>query len=206
VPIEKAQEIAWDQAMDLVEVAPGEQPPVCRVMDYGKLRYDMKKKRAHSARGGGGGLKEVGLSMKISDHDLGVKIRQATKFLAKGYKVKFNLKLRGREKSFKDSLAVGVLDRIVEMMSDVGAVDQRSKGMIGNRLFVIITGLRSRDRKEGKGKSDQGKGENASSHGEADSPNQVGKTAAQARQRMPSAGEEELTQKAPTQSGSSGES
>ena|GEM_PF-269110 len=192
MPTEEALRIAREQGMDLVEVAPGEQPPVCRVMDYGKLRYDQKRKRAQASRGGGGELKELGLSMKISDHDLGVKIRQAEKFLEKGHKVKFNLMLRGREKSFQDSLAPQLLDRIIEMMSDRGAVDQRSSRMIGNRLFVIIAPSRSGGRKEGKTKRDQDKGENASIHSEAGPPHQGGQAAAQAGARTPSAGEEEL--------------
>jgi len=204
MPTDKALAIAWDQGLDLVEVAAGEHPPVCRVMDYGKLRYDLKKKHAQSARGGGGELKELGLTMKISDHDLGVKTRQAKKFLQKGYKVKFNLLLRGREKSFQDSLAPTLLDRIVELMSDGGVVDQRSKKMIGNRMFVIIAPSRSRGRKEGRSKNDQGKpaaagkSKNASGHGEAGSPDEGGKTPAPARTRTPSADEKELPAEAPS--------
>lgn len=211
MPTEEALRMARDQGLDLVEVAANEQPPVCRVMDYGKLRYDMKRKRAQASRSGGGGeLKELGLTMKISNHDLGVKIRQAKKFLEKGYKVKFNLLMRGREKSFQDSLAPSLLDRIVELLSDAGVVDQRSSRMIGNRLFVIIAPSRSRGRKEGSHKRDQGKpasageSKNASGHGEAGSPNQSGQTAAKARERAPSADEEKLSAEASPQRGSTG--
>ena len=146
-PLEEALRRAWDRGFDLVEVDPVTQPPVCKVMDFGKLRYEQSKKRGQSKPGGE--LKEIGVSLKISKHDLDFKIRQAKRFLEKGHKVKFNLPLRGREKSFQDTKAVEIMDEIIRLMSDDGVVETKSKGMIGNRLFVIISPLRKKAKKVG---------------------------------------------------------
>jgi len=170
VTIDEALGKAWEKGYDLVEVGPGENPPVCRMVDFGKLKYKERKKRASSRQGAGGELKEIGLSMKIGDHDLDVKITRAKKFLERGYKVKFNLLLRGREKAFQDTLAIKHLDRVVELMSDVASVDSRSKGMVGSRLFVIMTALRGKPSREDSSK--HAKGKNAQGDGEAGSPDE----------------------------------
>lgn len=125
-----------------MEVNPSAEPPVCKIADYGKLRYAESKKRSTSKHGSE--LKEVNVGLKISEHDLQVKINQAKKFLAKGHKVKFNLPLRGREKSFEDSLGVNLINKIIGLLAEVGVVEQKSKGLVGNRLFVIITPSRGK--------------------------------------------------------------
>ncbi len=137
--------MAWDRGLDLVEVNPVADPPVCKMMDFGKLRYEQSKKRVTAK---GGELKEIGISLKISPHDLEVKVRQGKKFLEKGNKVKFNLPLRGREKTFEKSLATNLLKKVAELMLDVGTVEQMSKGMVGNRLFVIISPSRGSKKRE----------------------------------------------------------
>lgn len=170
VTIDEALSKAWEKGYDLVEVGPNENPPVCRMVDFGKLKYRERKKRASSKQSAGGELKEIGLSMKIGDHDLNVKITRAKKFLARGYKVKFNLLLRGREKAFQDTLAIEQLDRVIELMSDVAGVDSRSKGMVGSRLFVIMTALRGKPSKEDSSK--HAKSKNAQGDGETGSPDE----------------------------------
>ena len=175
VPIHEALDRAWEKGLDLVEVGPTETPPVCKIMDFGKLKYRERRKRA-AAKSGGGELKELGLSMKISDHDLAVKVKQAKQFLERGHKVKFNLQLRGREKSFQDTLALKLLDRIVELMADAGSVDSRSRGLVGNRLFVIISASKRKPPKGGVNKNATTQGQDASGDREADSPDQERKT------------------------------
>ncbi len=170
VAIDDALSQAWEKGYDLVEVGPNENPPVCRMMDFGKLKYRERKKRSSSKQGAGGELKEIGVSMKISDHDLDVKIKRARKFLERGHKVKFNLLLRGREKAFQDTLALKQIERIIEMMSDVAVVDSRSKGMVGSRLFVIMAASKGKPSREETGK--YAKGKNASGDGEKDSPDE----------------------------------
>ncbi len=170
VPIEEALTRTWEKALDLVEVSPNENPPVCKMVDYGKLKYQEKKKRT-VAKSGGGELKELGLSMKIGDHDLETKVNQAKKFLERGFKVRFNLLLRGREKAYHDTLAQGLLDRIIAMLAEEGIVDSRSRGLVGNRLFVIITASRKKGAKPGAVSDAKTKSENTSGDREADTPN-----------------------------------
>ncbi len=91
--LQKAQE----RGLDLVEVAPGANPPVCRIMDYGKYKYEQKKKQAASkAKAHAATLKEVKLRPRTDDHDLDFKVRSARRFLIEGDKVKVTLRFRGR--------------------------------------------------------------------------------------------------------------
>ncbi len=170
IPLEEALTRTWEKQLDLVEVSPNETPPVCKMVDYGKLKYQEKKKRT-VAKSGGGELKELGLSMKIGDHDLETKVNQAKKFLDRGFKVRFNLLLRGREKSYHDTLAQALLDRIIGMLSDVGIVDSGSRGLVGNRHFVIITASRKKGAKPGAVTDAKNKDENPPGDRQAGSPN-----------------------------------
>jgi translation initiation factor IF-3 len=127
---------AEEVGLDLVEVAGGENPPVCKIMDYGKMAYQAKKKK-HVAKGATE-MKEISFSMKIGPHDIETKLKQARQFVAKGHKLRFNLILRGRERAYVDTNGMKQLQRIVDLMSDVATVEQMSTGMIGNRLFAIL--------------------------------------------------------------------
>lgn len=98
--------------MDLVEVAPQARPPVCRVMDYGKFRYDQSKKKDHSKQTI---VKTITLRPKTDTHDLGTKLRQASKFLKEGNKVRFVMRMRGRERAHI-KLWVDKLGEIITMM------------------------------------------------------------------------------------------
>jgi translation initiation factor IF-3 len=169
IPTEEALSRTWEKGLDLVEVNPNESPPVCKMIDFGKLKYQERKKRTTS-KSGGGELKELGLSMKIGDHDLETKVNQAKKFLERGYKVRFNLLLRGREKSYHDTLAQALLDRIIQMLAEEGNVDSRSKGLVGNRLFVIITASRKKGGKPGAVTDAKNKDENPSGDRQAGAP------------------------------------
>ena len=103
VSIEVAIEKAKDVGLDLIEVAPGSNPPVCRILDYGKLRYEEKKrqqlskKKQHIIK-----IKEIRLRPQIDDHDLSTKLNQGKKFLSEGAKLKVTLMFRGREMSRVD--------------------------------------------------------------------------------------------------------
>ncbi|OGK10503.1 MAG: translation initiation factor IF-3 [Candidatus Riflebacteria bacterium RBG_13_59_9] len=191
VSLSEALSLTWEKGLDLVEVGPNENPPVCKMIDFGKLKYRERKKRASAKQGGGGGeLKEIGLSLKIGDHDFDVKIARAKKFIQRGFKVKFNLLLRGREKAFQDTLGQQLLDRVTEMMFDVGAVDSRSRGLVGNRLFVIISPSKRKATKEGAKKDAEGKGQNAQGNRQAGSPDQEREAPAAAGRLAPPAAEE----------------
>jgi translation initiation factor IF-3 len=129
--------IADERGFDLVEVAPNAVPPVCRVMDYGKFRYEQTKKereaRKHQKQIE---LKEVRLKPKTDDHDLGVKSRQARKFLLNGDKVKFTVKFRGRE-IFHPDIGMQMLEQISEELRDVATVEQKPM-MEGRALSLLL--------------------------------------------------------------------
>ncbi|MEA2006049.1 MAG: translation initiation factor IF-3 [Acidobacteriota bacterium] len=115
--------LAKEKGLDLVEVAPQANPPVCRIMDYGKFLYELHKK-AHEAKKHQKQIqvKEIKFRPKISIHDYNFKIRHVQRFLKEGNKVKITVMLRGREKA-KPELAHQVLDRVLENVQDLGQRD-----------------------------------------------------------------------------------
>jgi translation initiation factor IF-3 len=124
VPTQKAQEIANQHELDLVEVAPQVSPPVCRIMDFSKFKYDQEKKereaKKHQKQGR---LKEIRLKPNIDDHDFQVKVKQAISFLEKKDKVKINLFFRGRQMEHLD-LGRKVLDRFIMDMQNKGQIEK----------------------------------------------------------------------------------
>src|SRR5699024_10298164 len=103
VPIKKALDTAFNRKLDLVKVAPNAKPPVCRIMNYGKYKYEMEKKEQEARRKQKVmNLKEVRLTPNIETHDLKVKARNANRFLKDGDKVKVSVRFRGREMGNKD--------------------------------------------------------------------------------------------------------
>jgi translation initiation factor IF-3 len=112
IPIQDALRMAEEAGLDLVEVAETAKPPVCRIMDHGKMLYQARKKKTTSKAATG--LKELSFSMKISAHDIETKMKQARQFLEKGHKLKFNLILRGRERAYADTNGVAQLRRLVQ--------------------------------------------------------------------------------------------
>ncbi len=137
VSIEVALEKAKDIGLDLIEVAPGSKPPVCRILDYGKLRYEEKKrqqlskKKQHIIK-----IKEIRLRPQIDDHDLSTKLNQGKKFLSEGAKLKVTLMFRGREMSRVD-LGRIVMERVLEELSDVAEVE-KDIPLEGRRMSVIF--------------------------------------------------------------------
>jgi translation initiation factor IF-3 len=123
LPIEKALETAEQLGLDLVEVAPMARPPVCRIMDYGKFKYEEQRKarearkKQHQVQ-----IKEVKLRPGIEEHDLEFKTRHARRFLEEGNKVKVTLMFRGRQIAHPE-LGRIVMDRLVESIQDVGRVE-----------------------------------------------------------------------------------
>ena len=121
--LQKALEMAKDSGLDLVEVAPAANPPVCRIMDYGKFLYELHKK-AHEAKKHQKQvqIKEIKFRPKISIHDYTFKMRHVERFLKDGNKVKITVMLRGREKA-KPELAHKILDRVFEDIKELGQQD-----------------------------------------------------------------------------------
>lgn len=137
MPVEEALQRAMDTGFDLVEVAPGSVPPVCRVMDYGRYKYEQKKKRAAGkGKAHAAALKEVKVRPRTDEHDLGFKLRNARRFLMDGDKVKVTLMFRGREIVHK-ALGRKQLDRVKEMLSDIANVENPPR-LDGRFMSMIL--------------------------------------------------------------------
>lgn len=133
----EALDIASRANLDLVLVAPKAKPPVARIMDYGKYRYEQQKREREVRRNQRViNVKEIRLSPTIDDHDFQTKLRNAIRFLEKGDKVKASIRFRGRAITHKD-IGREVLDRFAEECKDVATVEQRPK-MEGRSMFLVL--------------------------------------------------------------------
>lgn len=129
---------AKNEGLDLVEVAPNSDPPVCRVMDYGKFRYEASKKIQEARKKTRGGqMKEIKLRPHTEDHDLGFKVKNLKKFLEKKHRVKVSVFFRGREMAFMKA-GDDLLKRVAEDVSDIGTVDQPPAREARNRMTMVI--------------------------------------------------------------------
>ena len=138
VPIRRAQEMADEAKLDLVKVAPGAKPPVCRIMDYGKYKYDLMKKEKESRKKQKViNVKELRFSPNIEEHDLQTKANQGKSFLSAGDRLKVSVRFRGRELGHTD-LGRKVLDRFLELVSDEGEVDKKPK-MEGRSMVMFLS-------------------------------------------------------------------
>ncbi len=141
VGVEKAMSLAKENDVDLVEVAPNATPPVCRLMDYGKYLYRMKKQeRKHKAKQKKHEVKGVRVSLRTDVHDLEVKMKRARKFIEEGNSLKVQLIFRGREITHFD-LAVEKMEYIKEQLKDIAKVDQEPKRQ-GYNLLMILSPLK----------------------------------------------------------------
>ena len=136
VPIQKALQIARDAELDLVEVAPNSEPPVCRVMDFGKFLYERTKKEKEARKSQTKiEIKEIRLRPKTNEHHRGFKTRDARRWLLEGNKVKVTIRFRGREITYPE-IALEDLKEIAEELADVGLIEQapniegRTMGMV----------------------------------------------------------------------------
>jgi translation initiation factor IF-3 len=136
--VSEALRIATERGLDLVEVAPNAEPPVCRFLEYGKFLYE-KSKREREARKSQKSVevKEVRLRPKTGEHDIAFKMRDMRRFLAVGSKVKVRVVFRGREITHSD-VGRDLLDRIAQDVSDVAIVEQRPH-LEGRSLLMILT-------------------------------------------------------------------
>ena len=138
----EAYKIAQEAGLDLVKVAPGAKPPVCKIVDYGKYRYEMARREKEARRNQKIiEIKEVRLSPNIDTNDLNTKRNNARKFLEKGNKVKISLRFRGREMAHM-SATKHVLDEFAEALSDIAVVEKPAK-LEGRSLSMILAAKRS---------------------------------------------------------------
>jgi translation initiation factor IF-3 len=134
VDINTARRLAEESELDLVEVAPNANPPVCRIMDYGKYRYQQAKR--HSSKQKTVTVKEIKVRPQINEHDLLFKMKNTRKFLEHGDKVKITMLFRGREIVHK-SIGQKIFDRITNELSDIASVEQLPR-MEGNRMIMVL--------------------------------------------------------------------
>lgn len=145
--LNRALEIARERNLDLVEVAPTAEPPVCRILDYGKFRYEQTRKQREARKHQKTILlKEIRLRPKIDDHDMDFKGRLAERFLKEGDKVKLNVLFRGREMAHPQ-LGKDVLDRMLNTLKDL-AVVEKPLSMEGRNMSVILTPILKQAREE----------------------------------------------------------
>lgn len=137
LPIREALRVAAERNSDLVEVAPTARPPVCRIMDYGRFKYEQSKrerearKKQHVVS-----VKEVRMTPKIEDHDFGVKVKNAEKFLREGDKVKVSVRFRGREIVHTDIARKLLLD-MAQSLSSVATAEREPK-VEGRNMIMIL--------------------------------------------------------------------
>ncbi len=137
LPIKKAIEMAKGENLDLIEISPNANPPVCKIMDIGKYKYDLQKKASKAKKNQKtAALKELKLRPVTEIHDYNFKIKNAKKFLTKGDKVKFTVKFKGREMQFKDR-GSNLMRRIIEDTKELGKVELNPK-FEGNQMIMII--------------------------------------------------------------------
>ena len=137
VTIGRALEMADEVGLDLVEVSPNADPPVCKLLDYGKFKYDAQKKAAEARkRQKTVDVKEIKMRPGINQHDYDVKMRAINKFLEEGDKVKVTLRFRGREMVHQD-LGMKVLDRVRDDLGEVIKIEQWPK-MEGRQMTMVM--------------------------------------------------------------------
>jgi|TARA_Y100000816_G_scaffold284677_1_gene263294 translation initiation factor IF-3 len=137
LPIKKAVEIAKEENLDLIEISPNANPPVCKIMDMGKYKYDMQKKANKAKKNQKtAALKELKLRPATEIHDYNFKIKNAKKFLTKGDKVKFTVRFKGREMQFTDQ-GKTLMNRIIEDTKELGKVEVSPK-FEGKQMIMII--------------------------------------------------------------------
>ena len=138
VPIREALSRAEDAGLDLIEISPQAVPPVCKILDYGKYKYEVQKRKNEAKKNQKVvEIKELKLRPMIDTHDYEVKIKQAKKFLSQGNKVKFTMRYKGREMSAND-MGREVLNNILEDLEGLIKVDSEPK-LEGRQMMMVVS-------------------------------------------------------------------
>jgi translation initiation factor IF-3 len=143
IPTDEAKDLAYKSRLDLVLIAPNAKPPVAKIMNYGKFKYQQEKKKKEARKKQKViVLKEIKLSVKIADNDIGYKIKHSREFLESGYHVRFRVFLKGREMAHPEAGAE-VLRRVWPMVEDIGVMENEPKleGRYVNMLVVPMKTL-----------------------------------------------------------------
>lgn len=138
VSLNEALKIAQEVGLDLIEISPQVTPPVCKVLDYGKYKYEQQKKKNEAKKNQKVvSVKELKLRPMIDTHDYEVKVKQAKKFLAQGDKVKFTMRYKGRELSAND-MGKEILNKLIEDLEGLCKVDAAPK-LEGKQMFMVVS-------------------------------------------------------------------
>lgn len=137
VSIQEALRIAYEADLDLIEISPQGIPPVCKVLDYGKYKYELQKRKAEAKKNQKVvEIKELKLRPMIDTHDYEVKVKQAKKFLSEGNKVKFTMRYKGREMSAND-LGKEILNRLLDDLEGICKLESEPK-LEGKQMMMIV--------------------------------------------------------------------
>jgi translation initiation factor IF-3 len=137
IPTREAQRMAREMGLDLVEVSPTARPPVCRIMDYGKFKYDRdKKERQAKKHQTNTKQKEIKFHANVGEHDYQTKLRHAIEFLEEGHRVKFSLYFRGRENAHQE-LGYELMQRVAADLAEHGTLEQTARKM-GRSLIMMM--------------------------------------------------------------------
>jgi len=148
LPLQRALQVAWEEGLDLVAVAPTAVPPVCRLLNYGKYRYEQSKKERKTRQGQKVGLlKEMRFRPKIEEHDLQVKMGIVRKLLEEGSKVKLSVRFRGREIIYPEQ-GWSVLQKVAEAMKGIAAVSNSAAK--GRNVSLVLSPVFAKKTKEAK--------------------------------------------------------
>ncbi len=138
MPTRKALQLAREQNLDLIKIAPKANPPVCKIMEFGKYRYEIdKRKKEAKKKQKTIDVKEVRLSPNIEEHDLNTKANQARKFIEKGDRVKVALRFRGREMAHKGT-GKEIMDQFFDLIKDVAQIDRPAR-MEGRNMIMFLS-------------------------------------------------------------------
>jgi translation initiation factor IF-3 len=137
ISLDEALNLAFEKKLDLVNIAPTAKPPVCKILDYGKYRYELQKKEKEARKKQKiTQVKEIRLSTFIEEHDLVVKANNAVRFLKEGDKIKVSLRFKGREKDYA-SKGQAVMAKFAEVVAEVGVVEKKPE-FEGRSLIMIL--------------------------------------------------------------------
>lgn len=129
--------LAQERSLDLIEISPDAHPPVVKISDWGKYNYQRTKQQQQNRKSAKAAeLKQIRFGLKISDHDLGIKMNKVTKFLSNGHKVKITLMYRGREQAHKE-IGFKLAEKVIENLNDSIIVDQQPQ-LVGRQLNFVV--------------------------------------------------------------------
>ena len=139
----EALAIAEEQNLDLVLMSPNAEPPVCKIIDYGKFKFDQAKKLKEQRKAQKTvEIKEIQLSMTIEKHDIDVKAKHAQKFLSNGDKVKVTIRMKGRQQA-RPEMGIEVMNTFFEVVKDFGVIEKAPE-IMGRNIFMILAPIKTK--------------------------------------------------------------